>query len=238
MTPDIAVIIPVLGRPQNAAPVAASLAAATTVPYRLVFAYTETDWDQVDACRDVMLASRDRLVVLYTVPGREFVRADFAQKVNGAYRITDEPWIFQAADDVTFEPGWDVALLECAERTGALVIGTQDGGNPSVKAGKHSTHTLIARSYCDDPGASMDGPGTVFSTAYGHQYCDTELVELAKARGVWAFCDEARVTHHHPFWVGRDRMDDTYRKGLASSARDAQVYRLRSRAWAAGKVTA
>ena len=156
---------------------------------------------------------------------------DYLRRVKLAAELTDEPWVFQAADDVRFEPGWDEALIRCAEQTGALVIGTQDGGNPTVKAGRHSTHTLIARSYIEDPGASMDGPGTAFSTAYGHQWCDTELVELAKHRGVWAFCHEARVTHLHPFWVGREGMDDTYRLGLSTSRTDARIYMRRQRMW-------
>lgn len=235
---EIAVVVPVLGRPGNARPVAESLAAATKVPYRLVFVATLGDGHQITECLAVANECYAAGLSAHVRIMRPSVHGDFARKLNDAYAFTDEPWIFQAADDVTFEPGWDVALLDCAERTGALVIGTQDGGNPSVKKGLHSTHTLISRAYCDDPGASMDGPGTVFSVAYGHQYTDTELVELAKARGVWAFCDEAKVTHHHPFWVGRDRMDDTYRKGLATSAEDARVYRQRSRLWAPGRVTA
>lgn len=219
----IAVIVPVLGRPQNAAPLAESLAHSTTLPYRLVFVCSPDDMEQRRACAEI---DADTLLMV-DGPGP----GDFARKIHLGYLGTREPWIFQAADDVRFEPGWDTALIATAEQTGALVIGTDDGGNPTVIAGKHSTHTLIARSYIDDPGASMDGPGTAFSTAYSHQYCDTELVQLAMRRGVWAFCKQSRVTHLHPFWVGRNRMDDTYRRGLAESRRDAIVYRRRSRMW-------
>ncbi len=221
----IVVVCPVLARPHNAAPLAASLAANTTLPHRLVWVVSGHDEPQFNACKaaggDIHLGD------FFPQPG------DFARKMNLAADGTDEPWLFQAADDVRFEPGWDTALMECAEQTGALVIGTQDGGNPTVKAGKHSTHTLIARSYIEDPGASMDGPGSVFSEAYGHQWCDTELVELAKSRGVWAFCHDSRVTHLHPFWKGRDLLDDTYRRGLASSREDARTYMRRSKLWTA-----
>lgn len=220
----LAVIVPVLGRPGNAGPVAANLAAVTDSDYRLVFVCSPGDTEQIRACEDTYA---DTLVLADPpAPG------DFARKVNEAYRLTDEPWIFQAADDVRFEPGWDAALMRHAGETGALVIGTQDGGNPTVKQGRHSTHTLVARSYADDPGASMDGAGTVFSEAYGHQHCDTELVELAKARGVWSFCGEARVTHLHPLWSGRGlRADATYERGQSTSSQDARVYRQRSRLW-------
>ncbi len=223
----IAVIVPVLGRPQNAAPLAESLAYATTVPHRLVFVCSPDDRVQQAACDDTW----GDVLRITQQPGP----GDFARKVNQAVAVTDEPWVFQAADDVRFEPGWDTALMECAEQTGALVVGTDDGGNPTVIAGKHSTHTLIARSYIEDPGASMDGPGTAFSTAYGHQYVDTELVQLAMSRGVWAFCKQSRVTHLHPFWVGRNGMDDTYRRGLKTSQQDHRIYQQRSRMWAGNR---
>ena len=219
----IAVLVPVLGRPQNARPLAESLAANTVGPYRLVWIVSQDDREQHDACA----AAGGTILTADWEPGH----GDFARKINLGYLLTTEPWIFQAADDVRFEPSWDIAAVCHANLTGALVVGTQDGGNPLVKAGRHSTHTLIARSYIDDPGASMDGPGSVFSTAYGHQHTDTELVELAKARGVWSFCDEARVTHQHPFWVGRHLLDATYRKGLASSREDAAIFRQRRRLW-------
>ncbi len=219
----IAVIVPVLGRPQNAQPLADSLAANTARSYRLVFVCSIGDEEQSVACQQTGAA-------VIHAPWKAG-HADFAKKVNLAYRETDAPWLFQAADDIRFEPGWDRALLECHARTGALVIGTQDGGNPEVKRGRHSTHTLIARSYIDDPGASMDGPGTVFSEAYGHQMCDLELVEVAKRRRVWAFCDEARVIHEHPFWNREVPKDDTYRKGMEASRLDRTIYARRGAMW-------
>lgn len=220
---DLAVIVPVLGRPQNAAKIAASLEAATSVAYRLVFVCSPGDHDQIAACH----STGEDVIEADWHPGP----GDFARKVNIAYEDTSEPWLFQAADDVVFHAGWDVNALACAEHGGALVVGTYDGHNPEVRAGRHSTHTLIARSYCDSPGASMDGPGTVFSEAYGHQFCDTELVGLARERGVWAFAASSHVIHEHPFWVGRDRMDATYAKGLATSKEDAQLYRTRQKLW-------
>lgn len=224
----IAVVVPMLGRPHEAARLAANLADASDFDYRLVFVVSPDDAEVQRACEDTY---GDTLLML-----RDPGPGDFARKVNAAYRLTTEEWIFQAASDVRFEPGWDSALMSKARTTGALVIGTQDGGNPVVKQGRHSTHTLVARSYADDPGASMDGPGTVFSEAYGHQWCDTELVELAKARGVWAFADDARVTHLHPFWMGaparrRMELDATYQRGQATSREDARLFEQRRKMW-------
>ena len=226
--PRILVAIPVLQRPANAQPVIDSLT-ESDANVRAVFVCSPGDRQQVAACEKT---GTETLVTTHPP-----IKGDFAHKMNLAYRESSEPWIFQAADDIRFEAGWDKALLRTAKETGAKVIGTQDGGNPSVKRGIHSTHTLIARSYIDDPGASMDGPGSVFSSAYGHQFCDVELVELAMARGVWAFCADAYVLHDHPFWQpgGRGPLDATYRKGQATARDDQRMYQRRRRMWATMK---
>ena len=224
----IAVVVPVLGRPQNAQPLADSLNYATTCDYTLVFVCSPDDKEEIAACIQATPFHGYVMVADWQpCPG------DFARKVNLAYAETDADWIFQAADDVTFQPGWDTALLACHERTGALVIGSNDDANPTVKRGHHSTHSLIARSYIDDPGASMDGPGTVFSTAYAHAYCDNELVQLAKHRGVWAWAGDSHVTHHHWVW-GTAPKDETYERGAASMREDGRIYQQRSRMWTRG----
>lgn len=222
---EIVVVVPVLGRPDNTSPLAESWYAANDGHSRLLFVCSTGDTWQIAACR---ATGEDYLVAAWPAgPG------DFARKVNLAYRESAEPWLFQAGDDVRFQAGWDEAALACAQATGALVVGTDDDANPSVKAGKHSTHSLIARSYVDSPGASMDGPGSVFSEKYDHQFCDLELVELAKARGVWAFARDARVLHLHPIWGTAER-DATYAKGQAHGREDQRLYARRSRMWTRG----
>jgi hypothetical protein len=222
----IVCLVPVLGRPQNAAKVAHSLRVASP-KVRLMFICSANDTEGYAACA----ATHADVTIADWEPGR----GDFAKKIELGYRSTSEPWIFQGADDIAFEKGWDEACLALHEETGALVIGTFDGGNPSVKRGNHSTHTLIARSYCDDPGASFDGPGTVFSTAYDHQSVDVELIYLAKRRGVWAFAKDAKVIHHHPFWPGGPPLDATYQKGLAKGRQDMHLFQQRLRRWKAAQ---
>lgn len=218
----IAVVVPVLGRPQNAQRLADSLTAATTVEHRLVWVVSVSDRDQFLACK----AAGGDLIEAEWPPGP----GDFARKVNKAHRNTIEPFVFQGADDIEFTPGWDVAALAVAEATGAGVVGTNDDANPMVKRGDHSTHSLIRRSYVEEHGGTLDGPGLVFSEAYGHQWCDNELVELAKARGQWAFAASSVVRHRH--WVWRTApMDETYARGSASARADRALFEQRRRAW-------
>lgn len=227
---ELVVLVPVLGRPANAGPLVESWREAKTVPSTLLFIATRDDTEQLDACSALVRSSPyDVRLDILDVPARP---GDFARKINRAFRTTDEPFLFQAADDVVFCPGWDAAALAVAVSSGAGVVGTNDHGNPTVMRGRHSTHSLIRRTYVDDPGASLDGPGVVFSEAYGHQYVDTELVELAKSRGQWAFAADSAVCHEHPFWHKEVPRDATYERGLASAAADQRLYMQRRRQWA------
>lgn len=217
----IAVVVPVLGRPQNAGPLVESFA-ASGADARLLFVVSASDLAELRAVRET---GADYTLTDW-VPGH----ADFARKVNLAYRLTREEFIFQAADDVEFEGGWDSWALQAIEQGGAGVCGTNDQANPSVKAGRHSTHSLIRRSYVDECGASWDGPGTVFSEAYSHQWCDVELVELARSRGCWVFAPEAIVRHRHPLWRTAEK-DATYTKGQQHGREDHALFEQRRRLW-------
>lgn len=218
----IEIIVPVLGRAHQIEPLLECIASATVVDHHVTFVCSSHDILAREACE----ASGAETLVATWGHGA----GDFAKKIGLGYASTEGEWIFQGATDIEFEPGWDLAALHLSG-SGALVIGTNDEGNPSVISGQHSTHTLIARSYCDDPGASMDGPGTVFSGAYAHQFVDQELVKLAQARGVWAFSRESIVRHNHPHW-NRGPMDATYELGLSSFGRDRITFIQRRMLWA------
>ena len=218
----IAVLIPVLNRPGSAQRVADSLAAASP-NVRLVFIVSPGDHEQLKACY------RTDADIIETTwePGH----GDFARKINLAFTLTTEPFVFQAADDVDFTAGWDDEALRVAEDTGAGVIGTNDQANPLVKAGKHSTHSLIRRSYVDMYGGTIDGPGLVFSEAYDHGFVDNELVELAKVRRQWAFAAKAVVRHRHWVWRTAEK-DATYEKAGAQFREDSRLFAQRRRMWA------
>lgn len=231
---EIAVLVPVLGRPDNAAPVARSWAASDPARVTdLFFVVSLEDTAQVAAClaaRNEVGPDRVRILDLTDPPGP----GDFARKINFAARSTATyPFVFQGADDLHFEPGWAEAALTVAEQRGVSVVGTNDLGNPTVMRGDHSTHTLIRRTYIQDPGGAWAEPGNVFHEAYGHQWCDTELIDLAKARGEWAFAPDALVRHNHPFWNRAVPLDDTYRRGQATGAADQRLYLARRRLWRA-----
>lgn len=217
----VAVIVPVLNRPQNAAPFMRSLLASTGLAK--VYA----------ACSEAADAEAWRAAGATVV---ECEGTTFAEKVNEAYPWTDEPWVFLVGDDVRFHAGWLDHAQQTARATGAKVVGTNDLGNARVIAGEHATHILIARDYIDDIGASWDlagfdapsGPGVICHEGYQHWYVDDELITAAKQRGVWAPSLSSIVEHLHPYW-GKADDDDTYRLGVKFRGKDKIRFMRRSK---------
>lgn len=213
--------MPVLGRPQNVPATLASISEATTIPHRVVFIASADDEAEIAALRK----EKAEYLVYPEPPGR----ADFAKKINWAYERTSAPWVFQAADDLKFHPGWDVYAMRCQERTGSGVIGTNDLGNTLVMRGGHSTHTFFSRRYILQYGGTYDDTGTVFCELYDHQYVDNEFVQTAIRRGEWTFSKRSIVEHLHPHWKKSER-DATYEKAFRETKQDYRLFVKRVRA--------
>lgn len=208
------VIVPVLHRPQNVAPLMRSLRASTGLA---------TAWFVVEEGDTVETAA------VLDAGGQVLEHSGtFAEKVNHAYRHTMAPHLMLVGDDVRFRPGWLDHCEHFVRRYGAQVVGTNDLGNPRVMAGEHATHMLIARSYVAQHGASWDGPGVVCHEGYRHWYVDDEIVTAAKQRGVWQMALGAVVEHLHPIW-GKADHDDVYELGQAEAAKDKQTFEFRRR---------
>jgi hypothetical protein len=213
----IDILVPVLGRPHNAQPLVDS-AAATAEPYRVVFVCSPNDSEQIAACQ----ATGAETMIVDWNPGK----GDCARKLNYAFLHTDSEWVFQGADDIRFSPMWDHQALMLARKRDKQVIGTNDLHNPAVKRRLQSTHTLFARSYIDRQGGTIDSTGVVFCELYDHQFIDTEFVETARRRHVWAFSRHSVVEHLHPHW-GLAQMDDTYVKAYRATDQDYRLYMSR-----------
>lgn len=217
-TEQTAVLVPVMQRPQNAAPFMASLRASTGMA--TVYAIADED-DQMTQYAWSMAGA----TVLY-LPGDE--PGTFAEKVNHGYAATDEPWAFICGDDVRFRPGWLDQAQAVADQGAYDVIGTNDLGNPKVMAGDHATHLLIRRTYIDAEGASWDGPKVLAHEGYRHWYVDDEIVTAAKQRGVWAMALGSVVEHLHPRW-GKADHDPVYELGDSHADADRATFTRRAK---------
>lgn len=216
---DCDILVPVLGRPQNVVPLVESIKAATPEPHNIVFIASAGDTDEIEALET---AHQDYLVI--DEPGT------YARKINLGARETSSPLIFTAADDLRFHPGW-LAEARFQLKDGVQVVGTNDLGNQRTIDGVHSTHTLVTRTYIDDPGGVIDGPpGQVLCELYPHEYCDDEFIQTAKARGVYAHAYGSHVEHLHYLW-GKGEFDETYELGRRHTREARRTFHRRRRLW-------
>lgn len=217
---SVAILVPVLKRPQRAAPLLANIESATPEPHRTIFIGTEDDLDELRAVR----AAGGELLVL---PGRRR-DGDYARKINFAYEHTDEPFLFLAADDLVFHAGWLTIALAAVTPT-FQVVGTNDLANKRTMAGHHSTHTLVTRAYCDRWG-TIDEPGKVLHDGYNHWYVDDEFVQTAQHRSMFTAATDSHVEHLH-YFVKKSAKDRTYRIGENRRDKDKARYASRCKMW-------
>ena len=218
----IDLLIPVLGRPQNAQPLVDSIRENTTVPHTVYFLCTRGDEPQIEACKAT------KCPTILVEPGRH----EYARKINygvewSAEHFPGNEFVFMGADDLRFHPAWaERAVAYFSKRT--RVIGTNDLGNRTVMEGRHSTHSLVHRSYVAL--GTIDEPGKLLHEGYDHNYVDTEFIGTAMHRDEFAFAAGSHVEHLHPFWhKGPD--DVIYRKGRKTVNRDRGTFNRRKRLW-------
>lgn len=206
MTADTVIIIPVLKRPHRVGPLLENIAASTPEgSYSVLFMATEGDTETLDVLLKTQILEPYPMDYIILDPNP---KADYAIKINLGYRYSAEPLIFTGADDLNFHPGWLEAAKACLTPTTG-VVGTNDLGNPRVKQGKHSTHSLIRREYADL--GTVDEPNKIYCELYPHQFCDDEMIQTAMARRAFTFAPRSIVEHLHPHW---------------NKAPDDEVYRL------------
>lgn len=210
---ELAILVPVLGRPHRVLPLLESAGRAT--PDALVLFVADPD-------DDLQLEALEREGADFIAPG-----GSYAEKINRAVRETDTPLVFTGADDITFVPGWfENAKAHLAD--GIRVVGVTDQVTERNRLGHHAPHFLITREYALQP--TIDGGRGPLCELYGHQYVDDEFIGTARLRGVLHIATDSQVQHHH-YFDGTAEMDATYEKGLRSRRSDRRLWRRRQRLW-------
>lgn len=218
---SVAVLIPVLGRPARVRPIVESLAACSrAIECRPVFIVSPGDEPELRAINRV----RADHVLASWPPSR----GDYARKINLGFRQTDDPFVFLAGDDLSFQPGWVELAVAAHYETGACVIGTNDLGNRRVTTGRHSTHTLVCREYGEC--GTIDDPSLLVHEGYWHNFVDDEFVQTAIQRETFHAATDAVVEHLHPSW-GKGHEDATYRLGQQHFNEDRTLYNRRKGLW-------
>jgi glycosyltransferase involved in cell wall biosynthesis len=212
-TDGVAVIVPAM-RPENLV--------------RLIGSFNETN----DGSAELVIVADRQSGISGDVILDEGRITSFAEKVNAGFEATLHSWVLLVGDDVVFRPGWIKAARTLSDRFD--VIGTNDTAgepkNPDVAAGRHADHFFVRRAYVEAEGGCLDGPGELAPTVYGHWHVDREMIELARARGVFTPCLESVVEHLHPGYDGREDLrqaDAVYLKALDTAEADAKTFRSR-----------
>lgn len=207
----VAVVVPVLSRPQNVMPFMRSLKASTG----LATAYFVCDPD--DQAEMAAVTEHGGQVLIH-----DGEHGTFAVKANYGYRNTTEPWILLVGDDVIFRPGWyDRAIRAAGDRFS--LVGTNDLSDIRRDL---AVHPLIRRSWVDEHGASWDGPGTIAHQGYRHCFVDNEWSAVAQQDRAFILAPDAVVEHMHPLFH-KGVVDDVYRKGQVSYDRDKRLWEKR-----------
>ena len=129
-------------------------------------------------------------------------------RINRIVAATTEPFIFTAADDLAFRPGWfDAARIVMDQIPGGGLVAVNDLMN---RAG---VHFLISREYVNTLGGSLaDPPGVAMHEGFRHAYCDDFARKCAMHRGRWGFAERSIVEHLH-CGIGKAPHDEVYAQG-------------------------
>lgn len=205
----IDIVTPTLWRSERLASYVANVHDTTRADHQVTFVVESHDTDTLNAVAELRATDPTVRVLINTRT------ASCLGAFNTAATQVTAPWWFGSGDDVRFTAGWDVPLLALAEH-GYKVIGTNDLHNGLVIRGRTATHMLINTAYILEEGGTLDlGPGVACCEDYHHGFFDTELVEVAKHRGVWVPCLDSVVEHLHPAF-GLATRDRTYEHGFAA----------------------
>lgn len=216
--PVIDIIVPTLGRPHRIGPLARNVAEVTEGRFTLTFVLDWDDADSLDAWRDVA-----------GLAYYEQCDGTYPRKINHGVAHTSGWAVCLSGDDAVWHRGWDTAAVDAFER-GVQVVGTRDL-TPASENGDHSTQPIARRRYIDEHGGAWREPGRALHEGYHHNFCETELCQLAMHRGVWVFAPDSVIEHRHPDW-GTNEMDATYKKGAKQHwDRDAALFEQRRQQW-------
>lgn len=152
------------------------------------------------------------------------------EAINIGFRASTEPFFTFSGDDVEFVAPWLETLLEVFEKSPEVqVSATWDG---LFETGK--SLYIMRREYIEKFG-TIDCPGEVVHGKYAHCWVDNEFLETAEARGVFQYCRESLVQHHHyAATTGIKDRTASYleeRSNNTSHGGDHALYQLRRRMW-------
>lgn len=218
------VLVPTLWRAGHIGPFLESLYAnAGPVPVRPLFLCDE---DDAPTLVEVDRHGADHMVF----PGMGGKPMSMVAKCNAAFAQVTTPYLFGASDDIRFLPGCLEACHEALTDPHVEVACVSDGIDLHLHDGELTGHCLVRCSYIRERSGTVDTPGVLMHPGYQHYYSDVEFWEVARSRGVYRSCFEARIDHPHPN-NGTAKRDATHRLSLEVWREDRATYLSRRHLW-------
>lgn len=215
--PEIAILIPSLGRSEKLAALVENIHAATETSHHVYLIIEATD----TASRDAAEAT-DAIVV-------SGIFGSCAKAVNAGYRASWEAYVAAGNDDCLFHPGWDMKALARFDED-HHIVGLNDG------SGDCKCFQLVRRSFIEERSGVYDKPNTLYHDGYRSQCVDTEFAHYAMLRGVWQDAHDAVCEHRHWRFGKADPDHPNYVKARATNAADLDEYNRRRSFWDPGNV--
>lgn len=157
-------------------------------------------------------------------PSKPGIRlGSWGNRLNRLYPHTDEPFLFLAADDVKFQPGWSAAAFEVMRKYDGVV-------SVNDRQSEHGTLALVSRNYLETEGATVDDSGAIIHEGYHHVYSERELFETAVYRRRFGYARHSVVEHMHHL-TGKSPFDEVYAMGDASWDHDEPLFLSRRHLW-------
>lgn len=220
MTERIAIVIPTLHRAAKLDPLVTNIINTTpAMQFSINFVV-----DKDDRETQSVIPTIDWPIGMIVAAERGYVHA-----ANLGVYATDEPLIALVNDDCLFYPHWyEAAIAHMTD--GICVVGPSDL-SPATEGRDNATQPIFRRSYINERGGNYNEVGRVYHEGYKHNFCDTELWQLAFHRGVAVFADDCVIEHRHPDW-GTAPMDATYEQGAKQNwHHDAELFQQRKNEW-------
>lgn len=203
-TPDISLLCPTRGRPDNMRRLVASCDNTAHGIIEVVFYLDEDDRDSIKVAYEL---AETRRHVEFTVGPRIVL----SEMWNVCYRNASADVFMHCGDDIVFRStSWDEAVLDVFGRHPDRIVLVH--GNDLVWGPRLGTHSFLHRrwvetlGYCCPPYFSSD-------------YNDTWLNELADRIGRRVYLPDV-ITEHMHFVVGKGPRDRTHEERIERHRRD------------------
>ena len=206
--PDLVVLVPSRGRPQNIVRLRVACAATCQLRTVLHFGFDNDD----PTLAESILATGE--VCPYTTSDRMHL-APWTNHLASFHM--DAPYLASLGDDMLpVTPGWDRMLVDAA-RGGRMSY-------PELGRGvEHGRQPGIPEAICMDT-RIVAGLGWMCLPALDHWYVDNVWRDLGTGAGCLTYVPDAIVLHKHPNVPGGDKPDRTYHDAAARYDHDLTAY--------------